>query len=718
MSAFETALRDVASCWPAFVPPNRVPVHQGAAELYKVSRPGGGGGDYDPSLTPYMIEPMDTLASRLFEALCFCGPAQSGKTAALIEGFTAHVVANDPGDMLITQMTQDKAREYSRKRIDRMFRNSEALRALLGPGSKDDNLHDKTFRNGMQLKIGWPTATNFASTEYRYTLGTDYDRWADNIDGEGDGFKLQGNRTRSFLSRGMNGVESSPSRPVTNPHWRPETLHEAPPVAGILGIYNRSDRRRWYWPCPHCGEFMQAEPGLGLFRLPSDDELLESIRALDIDAFVRDYCRVICPNTGCHVGAEHRDGMNRAGIWLPDGVTIDARRRLSGNPRKSSIAGFWLGGIAATYQLWPALIRTHLQALLEYALTGSELPLQTTANTDQCIPYTSRHLKEAVGTGRTPKDRATENWEQFTVPEWTRFTVTAVDVQGGKNARFIVQVHAVGEHLEQQLVARYAITESNREGYGGKAPLAPAEHAEDWDVLDKRVLQATYRTPDGREIRNKLTLVDSGGEDGVTPNAYRWWRSLKRKKLQRLAKVTKGEKKRYDWLVRETWVGGPNQTKGDVPLMLLNASMFKDMVNNGLKRQVPGPNFYHFPQPKDEEKNPDGWLLPAFFDELNAETRNPDGTYTQNAKRNEALDCAYMIRAGCLMLGADKKSFWDNPPSWALPLDQNSDVIEAEERRAERAAEAPPEPVAQPASEPPKRGVIERRSRRSSYLGG
>ena len=26
---------------------------------------------------------------------------------------------------------------------------------------------------------------------------------------------------------------------------------------GILSLYNRGDRRRWYWPCPHCGEYFQ-----------------------------------------------------------------------------------------------------------------------------------------------------------------------------------------------------------------------------------------------------------------------------------------------------------------------------------------------------------------------------------------------------------------------------------------------------------------------------
>ena len=45
---------------------------------------------------------------------------------------------------------------------------------------------------------------------------------------------------------------------------------------------------------------------------------------------------------------------------------------------------------------WEALIRKHLQALLDYALTNSELSLQTTSNTDQGVPYLSRLLTEAA----------------------------------------------------------------------------------------------------------------------------------------------------------------------------------------------------------------------------------------------------------------------------------------------------------------------------------
>ena len=154
---FALALSDVCSAWPALLPPNRVPVSQGVADNLKIARPGGASGYWDPTETPYMVLPTDLLASRVHSAVCFAGPAQTGKTVALGEGWMTHAVLNDPGDMAIFQMTQEKAREYSRQRIDRALRNSPRLNAAKGIASRDDNLHDKQVRNGMIVRIAWPT---------------------------------------------------------------------------------------------------------------------------------------------------------------------------------------------------------------------------------------------------------------------------------------------------------------------------------------------------------------------------------------------------------------------------------------------------------------------------------------------------------------------------------------------------------------------------------
>jgi phage terminase large subunit GpA-like protein len=702
VTEFEAALSDVCSSWQALQPPNRMTVADGAAKNFIVTRPGGGSGPWNPHETPYMVEPLNTWASRVHSGMVFVGPAQTGKTAALGEGALAHFVANDPGDMLIVQMTQDKAREYSKQRIDRMIRNSPLLKRFIAR-SQDDNTHDKLFVNGMWLRIAWPTATNLSSTSYRYVYGTDYDRWPENIDGEGDGWTLMGKRITTFLSRGMACVESSPGFDIADPNYRLSTPHEAPPVGGVLGVYNRSDRRRWYWGCPHCRESFEAKPGLGLFGLPPEEQLLEDVRNLDIDRFAKQYARVPCPICEAIIPRQEREGMNQRGVWLPDGVRRDALGRLSGTPRTSSIAGFYLGGVAATYVSWETLIRKHMQALLDFALTNDELSLKTTANTDQSLPYTPRHLVEAARGAQRPADRAIPDMPRFVAPDWTRFVVASVDIQGGARARFVVQVHAVGEHLQQALIDRYAITDSEREGPDGlPAPIDPAAHPEDWDLLTKHVVRATYRTSrEGREIRVYAVGVDSGGEAGVTDKAYAWYRRLRLIGEHHRVRLFKGMETKVDWHVRETMVGS-KQGQGDIPLQLLNSNLFKDMVSNGLAVREPGPGYYHFPLPRGP-KNPGGWLMSSFFDELQAEIRNPDGTWTQVKARNESFDLCCYNRALCMILGCDRRGFWAAPPAWALPLDENSEVMDAQARRDMKAEPTVPR---------------ERQVRRSGYLSG
>lgn len=682
------ALGDVCGAYPAFRPPRRVSVAQGAADALIIKRPGDSTVPWSATETPYMVEPMNMLASRAHNAVCFVGPAQSGKTAALGEGWMAHVVTNDPGDMLMVQMTEAKAREYSKQRIDRALTHSDKLKALLGTSSRDDNTHDKAFRHGMWLRIAWPTVTNLSSTSYRYVFLTDYDRMPDDIDGEGDAFGMAVARIRTFLSRGMVAVESSPGRDIIDPSWVPATMHEAPPVGGVLGIYNRSDRRRWYWKCLDCAERFEASPGLKLFNLPSDDELLEVVRDSDLQALARHHNKVVCPHCGSMIAFKYRDTMNQSGVWLIDGQQMTADGEIYGDPLTSSIAGYWLSGVAAAYQPWDGLVLKYLQGLRDYSLTGEELSLKTTVNTDQGMPYMSMHLREAGRNAMGPADRTERELQRYVVPDETRCVIASVDVQGGTNARFDVQVHAIGPHREQWLINRFAIHTSKREGMGAEfAPIDPAGYPEDWDRITEEVVRNTYRTTDEtREIRVRMTVVDSGGEDGVTANAYAWQRRMRIAGYSQRVMLYKGASSKTAPLLRETLVGARSgQEKGDVPLYVCNPNLLADMVHVGLKRNSPGAGYYHFPEPKDPKKNPTGWLPKSFFDELSAEVRDPNGTWRQVKKRNETFDHCKMILAGCLRLGIDKIKDWGKVPDWLERLEYNSEVVTVEQRRAMKA---------------------------------
>lgn len=636
-------------------------------------------------------------------------------TVGLLLGWMAHTIVNDPGDMLFIQMTQDKAREFSKTDVSRAINNSPDIAAMLSVSASDRNTHDVMFRNGAWLRIAWPTVSNVSGSTYRYVAITDYDRIAnaDDVDGEGPLFALARKRTTTFLSRGMCLVESSPGVDVTDPAWKPATMHEAPPVKGVLGIYNGSDRRRWYWQCPDCRDWFEAAPGLALFHLPADDTLIETVRTMDLAAVAKKYGRrIVCPCCGVEIPYKRKTELNNNGRWVPDGQRLMPDGALVGTEPTSKVAGYWLGGVAAAYQSWESLVYRHLQGLLDYALTGSEKSLQTTVNTDQGAPYVSRHLLEARAGGKTPHDRAEAGMQRYVVPEQTRCVIAAVDVQGGVNSRFVVQVHAVGPNMEQWLVDRFEIKHSKRQGMGSEfAPIDPASHPEDWQLLTDKLLLATWKTPDpGIEIKAKRVVVDSGGEDGVTENAYAWFRQVRKLGMAGRVRLYKGASTKGAPIIKESLVGSP-KGKGDVPLLHCNPNLLSDAVAAGLKRQEGGAGYIHFPKPRHPTLNPDGWLPASFFDELEAEVRAANGTWQQIRKRNESFDLCRMVRAGLLSLAVDKIKDWNAVPAWLAPLDQNSEVVSVDDRRAMKENEfiAPvPDPVVRVVAQP-------RRQRRHAY---
>lgn len=684
---FGTALSDICAGYPAMRPPKRVSVSEGAQSSLVIQQPGAAGGSWNPSETPYMVEPMNMLASRRHESVVFVGPARTGKTAGLLLGWLCHNIVNDPGDMLFVQMSKEKAREFSKTDVDRAIRNSPSVRVMRSPRAVDANTFDSMFRHGMFLRIVWPTVSNVSGSTYRYVAITDIDRIenAENVDGEGPLFDLARKRTTTFMSRGKCLVESSPGHPIEIPDWSPATKHEAPPVKGVLGIYNRSDRRRWYWQCPDCREHFEAAPGMGLFNLPSEIELMESIRSINIATMAAEWGnRIVCPHCGSLIPASHKTHMNAHGIWLAEGQIVDVDGNVIGEAAPSTTAGFWLGGVAAAYQKWQSLVERYLQGLAEYAMTGSEETLKTTVNTDQGMPYLSRHLAEASSRSKSIEETTNAELVRRVVPPETRCLLASVDVQGGTSARFVVQLHAVGPHMEQWLVDRFEIKESMREGMGGEnAPIDPAGYPEDWDVLTEKLLRATWRTPEeNREIKVRRMIVDSGGEDGVTHNAYAWFRRLRSEGIASRVVLYKGASEPKAPIIRETLVGKRHaKNKPDVPLYVCNPNLLSDAVDSGLRRGTPGPNFIHFPPPKHPTKNPNGWLAQSFFDELKAEVRQANGTWKKIRSRNETLDLCRMLRALMLVMGLDKIKDWDVVPAWLAPLDMNSEVITSEDRR-------------------------------------
>lgn len=631
--------------------PRRMLVADAVAQYMRVPMGAGNSVPWDPLVAPYVIEPMNCLASREFDAVIFVGPARTGKTIGLIDGWVIYNVICDPADMLIIQMTEEKAREHSKKRLARTFRVSPEVVSRLSPNKNDNNVYDRTFLAGNYLKIGWPSVNIMSSSDYKCVALTDYDRFPEDIDGEGDAFSLASKRTTTFMSSGMTLVESSPGRDVKDVKWRRTSPHEAPPTTGILSLYNRGDRRRWYWPCPHCGEYFQ----------PCGD-VVAGFRDIADPVLASEAAYIQCPSCSGRIMPEQKRELNGRGVWLRDGESINADGSRYGDPRRSRIASFWMEGPAAAYQTLSQLVYKLLTAEQEYETTGSEETLKTVINTDWGLPYLPRASMEQRKSELL--EQRAEPVPSRSVPDGVNFLVATVDVQAGRHRRFVVQVTGYGSRGERWIIDRYNITQSLRGDSDGESQrIDPASYPEDWDVLLTDVFHKSWplASDPSQQMRLMAMAVDSGGEDGVTDNAYKFWRRCRRDGLGKRIYLFKGDSIRRAKLITRTFpdntgrTGRRAQAAGDVPLWLLQTDALKDRVNNALWRDSPGPGYVHFPD----------WLGSWFYDELTYEERSSDGKWSKPGRgANEAFDLMVYAEALVILHGYEKIR-WPDAPEWA-----------------------------------------------------
>ena len=647
-----------------FRPPERLTVAEAAVKYVRVHAPPRYSGPYKPDETPYMIEPQNMVMSREHTSVVFCGPSQTGKTEGLIINGCAYIVKCNPMDVIVFGPSQTAARDFSKRRIDRMHRHSEKLKSELLVGQHADNTHDKTYKSGMMLSISWPSGNEMSSKPVPVTMLTEYDRMPDDVDGEGSPFILAQKRTTTFGSMAMTVVDSSPSRVVEDVKWKPRTLHEAPPCTGVLGLYNQGDRRRWYWPCPHCGEFFEGHFGLLKY---------ETVKVVDGEKIAlspkkaSDTVYMECPKNGCRIVPTEKQGMNSRGVWLRDGERIDKNRVRSGEGTTSESATYWLRGTAAAYVSWKSLVVKMLNAEKEYQDTGSQEALKTTVNTDQGEPYTPRGNE----TNRLAEDLmdAAVSLPKQMVPYDVRALFAMIDVQKNRWEVQVMGIRPAPLGYDIVVIDRFPVVKSNRYDEGGdRLWVKPASHLEDWDLLVSEVMEKTYPLCDGSgEMAIRMTFCDSGGKEGVTSMIYDFYRKLKKE----------GKHNRFMPLKGENHPGSPRavvsypdtkrkdrlaQARGEIPVLFFNSNSLKDTLNNMLDRDTEGTGGkIDFPD----------WLELWFFEELTVETRNVKGEWSNKAqRRNESWDlCAYFIGA-CVWQRVDQVD-WMAPPVWLSPWEKN-----------------------------------------------
>jgi phage terminase large subunit GpA-like protein len=198
--------------------------------------------------TPYTREIIDCFApDHPARDIALMGSAQFGKTASIIIPVIGYIIANDPGNIIMTVGHEDLIGEAMDK-IDAML-DTTGLRKLIRPSAQrakaqktGDTNTVKQFPNGY-LKLS--AASNpkiWRQTDYKFGLIDDYDA----VKGSS---KTAGNQRDLIEKRFTAYSRTRKVLYVSSP--------ELTQSSNILEVYKLGDQRKFLIPCPCCGDFIE-----------------------------------------------------------------------------------------------------------------------------------------------------------------------------------------------------------------------------------------------------------------------------------------------------------------------------------------------------------------------------------------------------------------------------------------------------------------------------
>ncbi|MCC6366348.1 MAG: phage terminase large subunit family protein [Bryobacterales bacterium] len=559
------------------------------ADQYRVlsTRASAEPGPWRTDRTPYLREIMDCLSpSSSLERVVFMKGAQVGATECG-NNWIGFVIHQAPGPMMAVQPTVEMAKRNSKQRIDPLIEESEVLRKLVrDPRSRDsgNTVLAKEFAGGVLVMTGANSAVGLRSMAARYLFLDEVDGYPGDVDGEGDPVNLALARTRTFARRKV-FVVSTPK--VTG-------------LSRIEATFEESDQRRYWVPCPQCGEFQTLKFAQVTWPKNKPKEAV-----------------YICEHCAARIENHEKHSMLTRGEWRPSAV---------GDGRT---AGFHLSSLYSPvgWFSWADAAKAFDQAQKNPSL------LQVFVNT--VLGETWAQMGDAPDWQRIYDRR--EQYKLGIVPAGGFFLTAGADVQ---RDRIEVQIVAWGRGRESWLVDHVVID-------------GDTSRPDVWLRLTE-LLNTTYPHASGPRLGIVRMAVDSGW---ATQEVYSWARQQGPGRVLVIKGYESGSAPIGQPAAVEVTVEGKKIKRG-VKVWPVATGMLKSEFYGWLKLERPTeesgepfpPGYCHFPQMPEE-----------FFKQLTAEQlvtkvvkgyRHPEWVKTR--ERNEALDTRIYGQAAAAQYGIDR----------------------------------------------------------------
>lgn len=576
----------VAECVKVVKPPKKLTVSQWADEYRQLSSEASAeSGKWRTSRAEYQRGIMDAFSDPNIHTVVWMSSAQVGKTEILLN-IIGYFVDQDPSPILMLQPTLEMAQSFSKDRLAPMIRDTKVLTPKVKDSKAKDSgntiLH-KVFPGGHITMAGANSPASLASRPVRVVLCDEVDRYPPSAGAEGDPVNLAFKRSTTFWNR-------------------KRMLVSTPTIKGVSRIeaaYEESDKRKFYVPCPECGEYQVL--------------LWKNVvweKEIDTDGKVKKHlvetAKYFCEHCGAGWDDSARWNAIKKGEWRAEKET-------------DGVAGFWLNEIYSPWVKLSNMVKNFLEA------KKSPHTLKTFVNTSLGETWEEDQ-------GEQIEDNVLmQRREDYTlIPVQAVVLTCAVDVQ---DDRLEGEIKAWGEGDECWGMLYFRIE--------GK----PAQNRV-WEDLDN-YLTATYKREDGVELRISCTCIDSGGH--FTDEVYKF---CKKREFRRVFAV-KGSS-----VPGRPIVSRPSKSnKLQVKLFTVGTDTAKELIFSRLQIEEFGEGYMHFNKSYDEEYFKQ---LTAEKRVMTMKKGRPVMVWKPVRARNEALDITVYNLAALSILNPNYKKLKEN----------------------------------------------------------
>jgi len=589
-------------------------------------------GQWRTSLTPYLRDILDDLSEHSpVRVVAFKKSSGVGGTEVIFcwLGYIMHHLANK--DVLVVVPTLELRDRSFNPRLSKMFDETPAIGELVSKASRNRANRADIIEYGARariIKAGANSPDSLRMDHLPYAICDEIDAYPWDVGGEGDPLTLIENRQRTFSRRKSFYLSTPTSEDASH----------------IDSLYQRSDRRRYHVPCPHCGEHHILTIEHLKYRIAAGDGAADEKEVTD--------AWMVCP----HCGAEIREGDKTA--MLADGRWVAER------PHLKRVRGYHLNALYAPIGLgssWSEIAQKWREAQSDTA------KLKAFHNTFLGEIY----REEGEGADAVQVQARVEAYDpRAPLPGVWRITA-GVDVQ---KDRLEVSVVGWGAGEESWLLDHVIL---------------PGDTAQPQVWLDLESEFAAWRP--------SLAAIDAGYNTSMVLDfcAKRAW-CVPVKGVFGVGRPLIEDERRRKARLR-------TRRKRGQPIEPLGVDQGKSLLYGRLKMVKPGPGFVHCPA---EEAFDDEYFLQLTAEELVKRARS-GRTFMEWKKirpRNEALDCWIYALAACRLAGPLVER---TPAPYRAPEAKN-DALPPDVIHGIQPAEKNIEPTPPPPQTRKKRAVAQR----------